>query len=112
MSPEQLHILQHSLGLDQFGQGTAYRNHYVGDPEACRPLVQLGYMTEHPASQLTGGDPLFTATQAGKNAVHAESPQPPPAPKLTTSQKRYRRFLDSDSGLTFREWLGFRESKI
>jgi hypothetical protein len=102
MTKDQLHILQHSLGLDQFGQGVAYRNHYVGDPESCRPLVALGFMTEHPRSELTGGDPWFRVTDAGRGAVRDESPKPP---KLTRSQLRYRRFLATDSGLSFREWL-------
>ena len=30
MTPEQLHILQHALGVDKFGLGEQYRNHYVG----------------------------------------------------------------------------------
>lgn len=30
----------------------------------------------------------------------------PPIKKLTTSQKRYREFLDNDCGLSFKEWLG------
>ncbi len=106
MTPTQLHTLQHALGLDEFGQGRQYRNHYVGDPETCRPLVELGYMREHPASELTGGDPLFTVTPAGKEAVRVESPEPP---VLTRSQKRYRQFLDADCGCTFQEWLKMRE---
>lgn len=32
MSPAQLHILQHALGLDSYGQGTFYRNRYVLGP--------------------------------------------------------------------------------
>jgi hypothetical protein len=102
VTPDQLHILQHSLGLDQFGQGRMFRNHYVGDPEACRPLVTLGFMTEQRASELTGGDPWFRVTDSGKAAMLAESPKPP---KLTRSQLRYRQFLDADSGMKFHEWL-------
>ena len=41
-------------------------------------------------------------TEAGKQAVRDESPPPP---KLTRSQKRYRRFLNADTGRPFREWL-------
>lgn len=105
VTPEQLHILQHSLGVDEYGQGNMYRNHYVGDCESCRPLVSLGLMTEHPASELTGGDPLFRVTEAGKKAMIEASPKPP---KLTRGQKRYREFLDSgagDCGYTFGTWL-------
>lgn len=32
------------------------------------------------------------------------SPRPP---KLTRSQMRYQRFLDADSGVSFREWLRY-----
>lgn len=102
MKTEQLHILQHSLGVDQYGLGTMYRNHYVGGEQECRPLVALGFMIERPASELTGGDPLFQVTDAGKRAVREESPKPP---KLTRSKQRYLRFLREDSSLKFGEWL-------
>jgi len=45
-----LQILQHSLGLDEYGQGEMYRNHFCagGDDEGtCRALVALGYMRQH-----------------------------------------------------------------
>lgn len=95
MTPQQLHILQHALGVDRYGLGEQYRNHYVGGVEECRPLVAMGYMTEHKASEITGGDPLFTVTIAGKKAVKDESPVPP---KITRSQQRmidYRNFADA-----------------
>jgi hypothetical protein len=104
MTREQLHILQHSLGLDEYGQGNMYRNHYCGGEEDCRPLVALGYMKEHAPGELTGGDPWFHVTDAGKAAVLAESPKPP---KLTRAQKRYRAFLNTDSGMRFCEWLKY-----
>ena len=102
LTPNQLGILQHSLGVDQYGRGQQFRNHYVGGEEDCRPFVALGYMVEYPASELTGGDPLFCVTDSGKRAMLAGSPIPP---KLTRSQKRYRRFLDADTGESFGEWL-------
>lgn len=102
MTPAQLHTLQHALGVDQYGKGDMFRNHYVGGETECRPLVALGMMTEHPASELTGGDPWFRVTDAGKTAVRDLSPIPP---KLTRSQRRYREFLDADCGLTFGEWM-------
>jgi hypothetical protein len=104
MSREQLHILQHALGLDEYGRGTMYRNHYVGGEDECRPLVAMGYMIERPASELTGGDPLFHVTESGKAAVSEHSPKPP---QLTRAQKRYRRFLTADCGLSFGEWLKY-----
>lgn len=110
MTEAQLHTLQHALGLDQYGRGAIYRNHYVGGAEECRPLVSLGYMEEFRASDLTGGDPLFRVTEAGKKAVRSESPK---EPKLTRSQLRYRRFLnwaDATDG-TFREFISQEVSK-
>lgn len=104
MKPLHLEILQHALGVDQYGRGSQYRNHYVGGAEDCRSLVALGYMIERPASELTGGDPLFHVTEEGKHAVTMHSPPPP---KLTRSQRRYRYWLDVGDacGLTFGEWL-------
>lgn len=105
MTSEQLHILQHSIGVDKFGQGRMDRNHFCAggkDVDLCRSLVVLGFMVERPASELTGGDPLFHVTQAGKNAVGNESPKPP---KLTRGQRRYREFLSADTGRKFGEWL-------
>ena len=104
MTPKQLHILQHALGVNEYGLGEQYRNNYVGGAEECRPLVAMGYMTEHKASEITGGDPLFTVTDAGKNAVKDESPNPP---KITRSQQRmmdYRDFADAYE-CTFKEFL-------
>jgi hypothetical protein len=105
---ELLHILQHSLGLDEHGQGRAYRNHFVTDGESadgrmCRDLVALGFMDEHaPRSALTGEMPWFTVTPLGESAVRTQSPPPP---KLTAGQKRYKRFLREDSSQSFGEWL-------
>ncbi len=111
MTKEQLHVLQHSLGVDQYGQGRMYRNHFCAggkDVDICRSMVAMGYMIERPASELTGGDPLFHVTEAGKAAVIAESPKPP---KLTRSQLRYRAFLREDCGASFREWLGWQKAR-
>lgn len=104
---EQLGILQHTLGLDAHGRGRAYRNSYVVGPgcdghDRCRELVELGLMVEHRGSELSGGSPVFSATAAGEAWVRSESP---PAPRLTRSQRRYRRYLDADPPFTFGEWL-------
>lgn len=74
MTQKQLHVLQHSLGVDEYGQGEMNRNHFCaggGDVDLCRELVALGFMAEYPASELTGGDPLFWVTEAGKRAMLA-----------------------------------------
>jgi hypothetical protein len=95
MTSEQLHILQHALGVDKYGLGEMYRNHYVGGVEDCRPLVALGYMEECKPRAISGGDPWFYVTKEGKIAVSLESPKPP---KITRSQRRmidYRDFADA-----------------
>src|ERR1039458_7537513 len=104
MTSRQIEILQHSLGLDQYGQGKMYRNHFSrgGDDETvCRELIALGYMQQHPTTEWL---PYFncSVTEAGKEAVKRESLS---APKLTRSQKNYRAFLSADSGLKFGEWM-------
>ena len=105
MTAEHLHILQHSLGVDSYGRGPRYRNHYCAggsDIEKCRELVGLGFMQEQSGSALTGGDPLFTVTRDGIEAVAEQSPAPP---KLTRGQRRYRAYLRADFGMSFGDWL-------
>lgn len=108
MTPEQLQILQHSLGVDKHGHGNMYRNHYVGGVEECRPLVAMGYMIEYAPREMFGGEPCFVVTDVGKLAMREASPKPP---KLTQSQKRYREFLNASDAFncTFREWLKMRK---
>lgn len=104
MTAKQLEILQHALGVDQYGRGRMYRNHFCagGDDEAvCRELVAMGYMCQHATTDVF---PYFncSVTDAGKRAMREASPKPP---KLTRAQRRYRAFLDSDTDLSFLEWL-------
>lgn len=106
MTTLQLEILQHSLGVDRYGQGEMYRNCFCagsGDEPVCRELIALGYMQQHRTTEVF---PYFncSVTEAGKRAVREQSPKPP---KLTRSQKRYREYLDwTDAwGGTFREFL-------
>lgn len=107
MIPEQLHILQHSLGLDEYGRGTMFRNHFVTgegsrDHPHCIALVEAGMMRRHADHPLAGGDDVFTVSDRGKRAVIEKSPAPP---KLSRSQQRYRDFLAYDSGVTFGDYL-------
>lgn len=107
----KLHILQHSLGLDQYGEGRQHRNHFVTGPgsddfDNCRALVAEGLMTERPGNELSGGNPVFFVTRKGVDFVAQHSPKRPPEPKLTRSQQRYRDWLRSDCDCTFAEWLG------
>ena len=81
-----------------------YRNHFCAggqDADTCRELIALGYMQQHAT---TDSLPYFncSVTDAGKAAVRAESLKPP---KLTRSQQRYRRYLEADTGFSFREYL-------
>lgn len=112
MTKEQLHILQHSLGVDKYGltpKGyTPYtRNHFcagVSDESTCRELVELGYMVQHERREDL---PYFncSVTTEGMKAMHAASEKPP---KMSRSAKRfeeYRTFDDAFGGCTFRQWL-------
>ena len=103
LSGEQLQILQHALGVDEFGQGEMYRNHFCAggrDEDICRSLVDLGLMRTFTRSYL----PYYNCevTDAGKQAMLAQSPK---APKLSRSQQRYRQWLKADTGRSFIEWL-------
>lgn len=107
---ESLHVLQHALGLDDYGQGTWHRNHYVCGPghhgyDLCMEHVAAGRMVQHESGAIFGGDFCFTVTDAGKAHVREKSPVPP---KLTRSQRRYREWLTSGAdftGMKFGEWL-------
>lgn len=106
----QLSILQHALGVDEYGQGEMYRNHFCaggGDETLCRELVALGYMRTWPHADERGevpGYPYYncSVTEEGKAAMLRESPK---APVLTRSQRRYRQFLKADMGESFGDWL-------
>ena len=113
MDAKQLHILQHSLGLDQYGRGTFYRNHFVtgegsNDHADCMALVNAGLMTVTSGNELSGGDDVFRVTDAGKAAVAEHSPAPP---KLTRSQQNYQERLNYDSDLSFIDWLKSRSKR-
>lgn len=102
-----LHILQHSLGLDEYARGVPYRNHFCtgpgGDDYAhCVALVERGLMTRSKGNAITGGDDVFRVTDAGRRHVFEHSPKPP---TLTRAQRRYRDYLDADGGLSFGAWL-------
>lgn len=113
---ESLHILQHALGLDDFGVGkggrhpfNTYRNHYVasldGDHGALLMAhVDAGRMIRRGPNELYGGGDsyCFVVTDVGRVYVRDNSPKPP---KLTRAQRRYRAWLKADCGLSFGEWL-------
>lgn len=106
MSPDLLHILQHSLGVDQYGRGRQYRSHFVAGPghcdyDKCVSLCEGGFMERHDNPHVVGGV-VFVVTDAGRKAVAQYSPAPP---KLTRSQRRYQAWLDADSGYKFGDWI-------
>ncbi len=107
MNTKHLHILRHSLGLDDNGRGNQYRNRYVCGPghhgwSDCEELRERGLMIRHEPRELFGGDYCFMVTDAGKAAV--EAAKPPPI-KTTRSQRRMQLFRSLDCGLSFREFL-------
>ena len=110
MEPKLLHILQHSLGLDEYGRGTRYRNHFCTGPgskdfEYCQTLAEQGLMVDHGPRKMFAGDHLFEVTAAGDDAVRECSPKPP---KLTRSQKRYRAYLEvADCYVDFKHYLKY-----
>lgn len=110
-----LHILQHALGRDEYGRprsasGEDYRNHYVTGEAcdsyaACEEAERQGLMQRHARSALSGGDWVFTVTDAGRAYIAEHSPKPP---KVSRSRARYLRWLNSaaaDCGVAFGDWL-------
>lgn len=107
MKSAWLHILQHTLGLDQYGQPpegrkpcsdddfpNCYRNNYVLGPEGSwfstlQEMTAAGLMTDHGPQSVLGGMHVFHATQQGYDAVKQHSPAPP---QLTRAQRRWRHF--------------------
>lgn len=107
MKPEQLHILQHSLGCDKYGNGTRYRNRYVTDATStegmeCQELCRLGFMRDLGRQEIAGGMNCYSVTALGEKAMIENSPKPP---KLSRSAARYRKWLQADCGMKFGEWL-------
>ena len=111
MSPKLLHILQHSLGLDEYGRGTFYRNRFVTregsiDHLLCMELVELGYMKHYPAVEMFGGSDGFVVIEEGKRICLAESPAPS---KISRSKQHYLDFLANDGSMSFMEYIKWRD---
>lgn len=110
---ESLHILQHALGLDDYGQGTAYRNHYVADDghdnwSLLMAHVEAGRMWRAEPSELFGGGYCFVVTDAGRDYVREHSPKPP---KVSRAKARYREWLKVGDLISFGDWLKSGRSK-
>lgn len=113
MKPAHLDILLHSLGLDQYGRGTFYRNGFVtgaggADHANCMELTAMGFMTRRANVELFGGSDVFTVTEEGKRAAVANSPSPP---KLSRGQQRYRDWLDYDSDMSFIDYVKWKSRR-
>jgi hypothetical protein len=82
MEKKLLHILQHSLGVDEYGRGEQYRNHFAVDPGSedfslCEKLVEMGLMKDMGCREMWGGLHWFIVTEKGIYAVVVESPAAP-----------------------------------
>ncbi|MBB4520521.1 UNVERIFIED_ORG: hypothetical protein M2435_001301 [Rhizobium sophorae] len=113
MDAKQLHILQHSLGIDQYGRGRMYRDHFVtgegsDDHADCMALTAPGYLTRRANVPMYGGSDLFRVTDAGKRAVVEASPAPP---KISAAKQRYLDYLDADSSMPFGQWLKWKSKQ-
>lgn len=113
LTSAQLHILQHSLGVDQYGQGDQYRNRFVTDSKTvdwpvCNELVAAGFMAAKRNIAAFGGSDFFWVTEAGKQAMADNSPAPPKPTKQSRSKQRYKRYLEYrdsfDSFIEFCRW--------
>lgn len=115
MDKNLLQILQHSLGVDEFGHGVQYRNHFATGPggkdfELCNALVDVGLMRDLGKRDIWGQMHCFIVTQQGIDAVAAESPKPP---KLSRSQKRYQEYLEvGDCFDNFRHFLQYDTARL
>lgn len=111
MEKELLQILQHSLGVDQYGQGNQYRNHFAANPESkdfsiCQRLAEMGLMKNLGTKKSIFGDlNFFIVTPAGIDAVALHSPAPP---KISKSKKRYQEYLKiADCFDNFKDFLRY-----
>jgi hypothetical protein len=103
----KLHLLQHSLGVGDYGDKPSPRNHFCTGPgstdfDNCRALVADGLMTEHAGNALSGDDSIFHVTPAGVDYVALHSPA---RPKVSRGKQRYSRYLEYGDG--FESFLNF-----
>lgn len=69
ITKNQQDILRHALGIEQARR--EYRNHFVTGPGSddyadCESLVAAGLMIKRAGSVLSGGDPIYLVTDAGR----------------------------------------------
>lgn len=109
LTKQQLQVLQHSIGADQYGcrvrggdRNFFGTNRDGKDGQVCESLVALGFMYSR-ESCLCEGETIYHVTDDGIAAVVRCSP---PMPKVSRSKQRYQQWLDSASDCySFGEWL-------
>jgi hypothetical protein len=109
LTRQELHILRHSLGLDDTGRGSQYRNSYVLGPDCpsfatLKYLEARGLMTDHGPRAVFGGMHGFTVTPAGR----AIAATPDRLPRKERGRRIYRFWLsisDCFPDSTFRDFL-------
>lgn len=72
MTNEQREVMRHALGLNRGSR--EYRNHFVTGPGStdhphCEALVAAGLMTKRAGNPLSGGDDIYSVTNAGRAAL-------------------------------------------
>lgn len=79
LSKQELQILQHALGVDEFGREQVYRNYFAAGPDdipTCQALIEMGYMRQV-ATTVMFPDFNCRVTEEGKAAVLRKSPKLP-----------------------------------
>lgn len=76
MTDEQRAIMRHTLGYG--GRNPGYRNRFVTGPGStdhphCEALVAAGLMTKKAGNPLSGGDDIYSVTDAGRAALKAHN---------------------------------------
>ena len=106
VNEKQLHILQHTLGLNEYGEGRKYRNHFVtskgcSDYDSIQILIENGLMVKR--CWLFTEQKCFSVTEKGIDFVENNSPK---RPKISKSKARYQRYLEyGDMFDSFRAFL-------
>ena len=73
MTDEQREIMRHALGYDR-RTSPGWRNRFETGPGStdyphCEALVAAGYMRRRPGGPMSGGDPVYSVTDAGMDAL-------------------------------------------
>ena len=113
LSKDDIHVLQHSLGITDGGK--EYRNYYcaVTDDPQLEALTRSGLMVRgHKIND--GRNRYYFVTDDGRKVAYKNLPS---RPRLTRGQRRYRKWMnisDCYPDLTFKEFLTlpeFREAR-